>query len=290
MFKKLSLAFTFLVILIIVFALGFISAKVKPSGVKVGYIEINGTINDQMSESVSSAIRRAKADPNIRGILLRVNSPGGSVGASQEIFNTLMNYKESTGRPIIVSMGDMAASGGYYVSIAGDKIFALPSTLTGSIGVISNILDIHDLMKKIGVKEETLKTCEYKDTGSMFRSLTPQDKEYLMGLIGDAYGQFLYDVSKRRNIPLDKLKNIADGRVFSGAKAKSLGLIDELGTLNDTIDYMRNLLGAKKITLEKLNNKNIFEELVGTSSKTDVQQKNFLMYVLPFLKNDILKY
>ncbi len=290
MFKKLSLAFTFLVILIIVFALGFISAKVKPSGVKVGYIEINGTINDQMSESVSSAIRRAKADPNIRGILLRVNSPGGSVGASQEIFSTLMNYKESTGRPIIVSMGDVAASGGYYVSIAGDKIFALPSTLTGSIGVISNILDIHDLMKKIGVKEETLKTGEYKDTGSMFRSLTPQDKEYLMGLIGDAYGQFLYDVSTRRNIPLDKLKTIADGRVFSGAKAKSLGLIDELGTLNDTIDYMRNLLGAKKITLEKLNNKNIFEELVGTSSKTDVQQKNFLMYVLPFLKNDILKY
>jgi protease-4 len=201
-----------------------------------------------------------------------------------------MNYKESTGRPIIVSMGDVAASGGYYVSIAGDKIFALPSTLTGSIGVISNILDIHDLMKKIGVKEETLKTGEYKDTGSMFRSLTPQDKEYLMGLIGDAYGQFLYDVSTRRNIPLDKLKTIADGRVFSGAKAKSLGLIDELGTLNDTIDYMRNLLGAKKITLEKLNSKNILEVLTGVSSKTDVEQKNFLMYVLPFLKNDILKY
>jgi protease-4 len=289
MFKKLSLAFTFLVVLIIVFALGFICAKVKPSGVKVGYIEINGVINDQTSESISSAIRRAKTDPNIRGILLRVNSPGGSVGASQEIFNTLMNYKESTGKPIIVSMGDVAASGGYYVSIAGDKIFALPSTLTGSIGVISNILDIHDLMKKIGVKEETLKTGEYKDTGSMFRSLTPQDKEYLMGLIGDAYGQFLYDVSTRRNIPLDKLKPISDGRVFSGAKAKSLGLIDELGTLNDTIDYMRNLLGAKKITLEKLNNKNIFEQLVGVTSKTDVEQKNLLMYVLPFLKNDILK-
>ncbi|AWB11070.1 signal peptide peptidase A [Thermodesulfobium acidiphilum] len=289
MFKRLGLAFAFLLVLIVVFSLGYISAKLKPPGVKVGYIEINGTINNQTSESVSSAIRKAKQDPNIRGILLRVNSPGGSVGASQEIFETLMNYKESTGRPIIVSMGDVAASGGYYVSIAGDKIFALPSTLTGSIGVISNILDIHDLMKKIGVKEETLKTGEYKDTGSIFRSLTPQDKEYLMGLIGDAYGQFLYDVSTRRNIPIDKLRTIADGRVFSGAKAKSLGLIDELGTLNDTIDYMKNLLGAKKITLEKLNNKGILEELMGTSSKTDIEQKNFLIYALSVLKNSLLK-
>ncbi|AEE15385.1 signal peptide peptidase SppA, 36K type [Thermodesulfobium narugense DSM 14796] len=289
MLKRLSLALIFLLILTIVFSLGYMAAKFKPAGAKVGYIEINGTINDQTSESVSSAIRRAKQDPNIRGILLRVNSPGGSVGASQEIFETLMNYKESTGKPIIVSMGDVAASGGYYVSLAGDKIFALPSTLTGSIGVIANILDIHELMKNIGIKEETLKTGEYKDTGSMFRSLTPKDKEYLMGLIGDSYGQFLYDVSTRRNIPLDKLKSIADGRVFSGAKAKSLGLIDELGTLNDTIDYMKNLLGVKKITLEKLNSKNILEELMNTSSKTDVEQKNFLMYILPFFKNNLLK-
>jgi len=289
MFKRLSLAFIFLFVLIVTFSLGYISAKFKPSGVRVGYIEINGVINDQTSESVSSAIRKAKSDPYIRGILLRVNSPGGSVGASQEIFETLMNYKESTGKPIIVSMGDVAASGGYYVSIAADKIFALPSTLTGSIGVIANIFDIHELMKNIGIKEETLKTGEYKDTGSIFRSLTPKDKEYLMGLIGDSYGQFLYDVSTRRNIPLDKLKTIADGRVFSGAKAKSLGLIDELGTLNDTIDYMKNLLGAKTITLEKLNNKSILDQIVGASSRTNLEQSNFLMYILPFFKDNILK-
>ncbi|WP_448589212.1 signal peptide peptidase SppA [Thermodesulfobium sp.] len=289
MFKRLSLAFIFLFVLIVTFSLGYISAKFKPSGVRVGYIEINGVINDQTSESVSSAIRKAKSDPYIRGILLRVNSPGGSVGASQEIFETLMNYKESTGKPIIVSMGDVAASGGYYVSIAADKIFALPSTLTGSIGVIANIFDIHELMKNIGIKEETLKTGEYKDTGSIFRSLTPKDKEYLMGLIGDSYGQFLYDVSTRRNIPLDKLKTIADGRVFSGAKAKSLGLIDELGTLNDTIDYMKSLLGAKTITLEKLNNKSILDQIVGASSRTNLEQSNFLMYILPFFKDNILK-
>jgi protease IV len=199
---------------------------------------------------------------SVRAVVLRVNSPGGGVGASQEIYRGVKKLKEK-GKAIIVSMSDMGASGAYYISIAADKIYANPGTITGSIGVIVNYMNAEKLLGKIGVDFTTVKSGKYKDTGSFSRPVTPEDKELLKGLIEDVLNQFVDDIIENRLDKLAKsynikekneakrkqlvkeymLKNVADGRILTGRQALKLGLIDDVGNIDDAIEGAAAMVG-----------------------------------------------
>src|SRR6185436_16569611 len=157
-----------------------------------------------------------------------INSPGGSVGAVQEVYDEILRLKKS-GKKVVVSMGDVAASGGYYVACAADKIYANPGTLTGSIGVIFETGNVQSLLKKIGVKVQPIKSAEHKDIGSPFKTMSVQERQILQSIIDDAYGQFVRAIVDGRQMQKEKVLRLADGRIYSGAQAKSEGLVDELG-------------------------------------------------------------
>lgn len=235
----------FLILGIIIMVLGFLSSLLSrlPVGDRVAVIRVEGTIIEP--DGVVQKIQRAKEDSSVKALVLRVDSPGGSVGASQEIYRALEDFK-STGKPLVVSMGNVAASGAYYISAPADIIFANPGTITGSIGVIVQHTDIKELLEKLGIKTTAIKTGRFKDTLSPFRELTPEEKEYLQKTIEDAYEQFLQAILKYRSrkISEDRLRQVADGRVFTGRMAKELGLVDELGNLQDAINKARQMAGV----------------------------------------------
>jgi protease-4 len=212
---------------------------------QIGVLEIKGVISD--AEEYLMAINAMAKDRNIKAIVVRIDSPGGSVGASQEIFEELKKTRMK--KPVIVSMGSVAASGGLYVSLGGTKIFASPGTVTGSIGVVLEIPNIEKLLKKVGVETETIKSGAYKDTGSIYRPLTSEEKEYLREKVKLIHDQFIKAISEERKIPIEKVKEFADGRIFTGEEALSLGLIDELGNFWDAINEAKKLA---KITEAKL--------------------------------------
>lgn len=238
-FKRISL---FVIVLIVLGILTSLLARL-PVGDRVAVIKIRGAIIEP--DRIVERIQRAKEDNSVKALVLRVDSPGGSVGASQEIYRALEDFKAS-GKPLIVSMGNVAASGGYYISAPADLIFANPGTITGSIGVIVQHTEIKDLLEKLGIKTTSIKTGKFKDTLSPFRELSPEEKEYLQNTIKDAYEQFLQAILKYRSkkIPEEKLREIADGRVFTGKIAKELGLVDELGNLQDAINKARQMAGV----------------------------------------------
>ena len=212
---------------------------------QIGVLEIKGVILD--AEEYLMAINAMAKDRSIKAIVVRIDSPGGSVGASQEIFEELKKTRMK--KPVIVSMGSVAASGGLYVSLGGTKIFASPGTVTGSIGVVLEIPNIEKLLKKIGVETETIKSGAYKDTGSIYRPLTPEEKEYLREKVKLIHDQFIKTISEERKIPIEKVKEFADGRIFTGEEALSLGLVDELGNFWDAVNEAKKLA---KITEAKL--------------------------------------
>jgi len=208
---------------------------------KIGVIHIKGTITD--SEPFLSQLVGFKKDKRIKAIILRIDSPGGGVGASQEIHREVLKTIET--KKVIVSLGGMAASGGYYIASAGDKIVANPGTITGSIGVIMEFFQIQELSKKIGVNLEVLKSGEFKDIGSPYRELTERDKELIIGLISDIQEQFINAVASGRNISVEKVREIADGRILSGSMAKDLGLVDQLGNFQDAIELTKKIAGIE---------------------------------------------
>ena len=208
---------------------------------KIGVIHIEGTITDP--EPVLSQLVEFRDDRRIKAIILRINSPGGGVGASQEIYTEVR--KTNRTKKVIVSLGGTAASGGYYIASAGDKIVASPGTLTGSIGVIMEFIQIQELFKKIGVNLEVLKSGEFKDIGSPYRELTDKDKGLLVDLISDIQEQFIDAVAKGRDMPVEKVREIADGRILTGAMAKDLGLVDQLGNFQDAVDLAKSMAGIK---------------------------------------------
>ena len=230
----------FLGIITIAFNLFFKSPDLSISN-KIGVIHIEGIISDP--EPVLSQLVEFRDDRRIKAIILRIDSPGGGVGASQEIYSEVR--KTNRTKKVIVSLGGTAASGGYYIASAGDKIVASPGTLTGSIGVIMEFIQIQELFKKIGVNLEVLKSGEYKDIGSPYRELTEKDRGLLIDLISDIQEQFINAVAKGRNIPVEKVREIADGRILTGAMAKDLGLVDQLGNFRDAVDLAKNMAGIK---------------------------------------------
>jgi protease IV len=208
---------------------------------KIGVVSITGTIAS--SKTITSQLVKFSEDESIKAIILRIDSPGGGVGASQEIYREVQ--KICSRKPIVVSMGSVAASGGYYVAAPATKIVANPGTITGSIGVFIQFVRLEELLNKIGVDLEIVKSGEFKDMGSPDRKLTGRDREILDALIKDLQGQFVSAVATGRNLSVEKVQKIADGRIFSGARAKELGLVDFIGNFQDTIEVAKNLLGIK---------------------------------------------
>ncbi len=181
-------------------------------------------------------------NPFIKAIVLRIDSPGGGVSASQEIYNEI-NKVKTKGKKIVVSMGAVAASGGYYISCPADIIVANPGTLTGSIGVIMEYPMVEELLKKLGIKMEVIKSREHKDIGSPFRKMTEREKQLLSNVVTDIYQQFVDVVSTNRNLSKDKVLDLADGRILSGQQAQKLGLVDSLGSYEDAIRIASNMVG-----------------------------------------------
>jgi protease-4 len=231
----------FLFFLLVVVAAGFISSdSVSVSvGDKIGILEVEGPIGD--ARKLVEQIDDFRDHSHIKAVVVRINSPGGGVGPSQEIYSELKLLAAE--KPVIISMGSVAASGGYYIAVAGERIFANPGTITGSIGVIMSFPNYQELMGKVGVHTETVKSGRFKDIGSSTRSFSVADRELLQRMIDDVHQQFVEAVSDGRNIPIDRLQPFVDGRIFSGRQAKEVGLIDELGTFTDAIKYAAKVSG-----------------------------------------------
>jgi len=200
-------------------------------GDNVAVVEIRGAIMD--SKIIIEQLVDFAQDKSIKAIVLRVDSPGGAVGPSQEICEEVDRITRD--KPIIVSMGSVAASGGYYVSAPANKIYANPGTITGSIGVIMEFTNVLDLMDKIGLKTQVVKSGVHKDIGSSVRDMTVEEQTLLQGLIDDVHSQFVTAVSEGRKIPEDEVRLFADGRIFTGKQALQLGLVDDLGGLRIAI-------------------------------------------------------
>ncbi len=211
-----------------------------PVGARIGIIKVRGTITD--SGLLLQQIDQFRKQNTVKAVILRVDSPGGGVGPSQEIYEELKRLAAE--KPLIVSMGSVAASGGYYIAVAAQRIFANPGTITGSIGVIMSFPDYQELMGKVGVKTEVVKSGRFKDVGSSTRDFTVEDRALLQGLIDDVHLQFIEAVSAGRNIPVEQLIPLVDGRIFTGRQALEKGLIDELGSLPDAVRYAAQLVGA----------------------------------------------
>ena len=209
---------------------------------KIGVIPINGSI--LTSRTITSQIVNFRENRKIKAIILRLNSPGGVVGPTQEIYREVQ--KTALIKKVIVSMGGVAASGGYYIAAAANKIVANPGTITGSIGVFIEFIQFEDLLNKIGIRREILKSGEFKDTGSTHRRLTKRDRELINTLIADLQKQFVEAVASGRNLPVERVYQIADGRILSGAQAKELGLVDVLGNFHDAVEIAKEMAGIKE--------------------------------------------
>jgi protease-4 len=209
---------------------------------KIALVKLEGLL--VTSEHAVEELNAYAEDSSIKAIVLRIDSPGGGVVVSQEIFNAVKNARKE-GKRVVVSMGTVAASGGYYVAAAADKIVANPGTLTGSIGVKMEFANIEKLLEKIGVRGVVVKAGEYKDVGSPFRDMSDPEKKILQDVIDDVHSQFIKAVAEGRNMQEADVRAIADGRIFTGRQALDLKLVDQLGDLTDSIKVAGDLVGIK---------------------------------------------
>ena len=230
-------------------------------GQKVAVIDITGIITK--SDATIKLIHTYRDDPNVKAIVMRIDSPGGSVAPVQEIYTEL----EKIEKPIVASMGGTAASGGYYLACAADTILANPGTLTGSIGVIMQFTRMKDLYDKVGLEHQVIKSGQFKDTGSPFRTLTEQEQALLQATVDDVHNQFVDTIAAARSNLLTRTEVVefADGRIFSGKQALDSKLIDQLGNLPDAIKIAGELGGIedKPKVLRKQKKTSLFEQLLG---------------------------
>jgi protease-4 len=210
-------------------------------GDAVGVVEIEGAINE--SRDTIETLKHFGDSKGIKAVVLRIDSPGGSVAPTQEIYQEVGKLRKK--KPVIASLGSVAASGGYYIASACDQVVSNPGTLTGSIGVIMELGNVEELMKKIGVQGTSIKSGPNKDIGSPLRPLSPEGKKILQELVNNVHAQFVTAVAKGRRMPEEKVKELADGRVYSGEQAKGLGLVDVLGNMEDAVD-----LAAKRVGIQ----------------------------------------
>ncbi|MBN2414423.1 signal peptide peptidase SppA [bacterium] len=236
--------------LVLIFALGTRSmpksgmegVEISSGGEKIAVIRLTGPI--YTSEHIVRQFKKFGEDRSIKGIIFRIDSPGGGVAASQEMYEAARRVRDS-GKPVVASLASVAASGGYYAACGADTIIANPGSTTGSIGVIAQFVTIQKLLEKLGIEYETIASGRFKDTGSFHREMTPDDKRYLQAWIQDAYEQFVGVVSEERGMTIGEVKKVADGRVFTGRQALSNGLVDLLGDFQDAVDVTAAMAGIE---------------------------------------------
>ena len=228
---------------IIAFISGFSSTSENRSkGEKIGVIEISGVILE--STDIIDQLKNFRERKDIKAVVLRINSPGGGVAPSQEIYKAVKRL--SSIKKTIASFGSVAASGGYYVASAADYIMTNPGTITGSIGVIMEYTNLQDIMDKIGIKPVVIKSGKFKDTGSPTRALRDDEKEFLQTFVNGIHDQFVKDVAEGRHKPEEQIRKYADGRIISGNDAVSLGFADKIGNFEDALDFAAELSGIEK--------------------------------------------
>ncbi|MEC7641729.1 MAG: signal peptide peptidase SppA [Nitrospinota bacterium] len=254
----------------------FLPDQVAASGDKVGVVEVQGIITD--SKEIVRQLNKYRKDSSVKGIILRINSPGGAVAPSQEIYNEILKIRDE--KKVIASMGSLAASGGYYIASAANHIVANPGTLTGSIGVIMASSNIQQLLGKIGVRSQVIKSGKFKDAGSPLRPMTPAERQLLQNVLDDVHQQFAEAVSKARNLPMEKVRELADGRIFTGRQALEFDLVDQLGGFEDCIDLLMQLMDMKirpKVIQEK-EPRRLLDWLLEGFSSTYISDKIYPYY------------
>ncbi len=241
---------------------------------KIVLINIEGSIvggrsgfgmfgSESGADDIAKQIKRAGEDSSVKAIILRINSPGGSAAASQELHEEVRKAREND-KIVVASMSDVAASGGYYVACGADKIVANPGTITGSIGVIFSQLQYSELLEKYGVRSNVITSGKYKDIGSPLRNMTEEERQILQEMIDDVYSQFVHAVAEGRQMNESEVLELADGRIFTGRQAKELGLVDELGNFQDAIDLAAELAGIEgKPKMVEYGKKSPFESFFG---------------------------
>lgn len=247
--RKFFKIFLVLIIAAVIIRIGLIRLNRMQFGDGVALIYIDGVIGESSGASLVKTggsyldqLHAAAEDARIKAVILRINSPGGSAAASQELYRAVLDLRQQ-GKPVVASLGDTAASGGYYTAAAADYIYANGSTITGSIGVIMQSANLAELYEMLGIDVEVVKSGEFKDMGSASRPLSDAERELLTELIMDAWDQFVEDVSTARNLPRDQVEQVADGRIMTGRQALEAGLVDELGTLKDAEQKALELAG-----------------------------------------------
>ncbi|PTL36517.1 signal peptide peptidase SppA [Candidatus Methylomirabilis limnetica] len=230
--------------LLVLFSLAFSLGRWEQlGGSKVALITVEGAILD--SREVIEQLEKYRMNPSVKAIVIRINSPGGGVAPSQEIHEEILKSRRVNKIPIVTSVGSLAASGGYYIASATDLIVANPGSITGSIGVLLQVPNISGLLQKIGVKSVVVKSGQHKDLASPTREMTDSERRILQSMLDDVHNQFIDVVAEGRKIDRKKVEAIADGRIFSGREAQSLGLVDQLGNLQDAIDQAGTLAGIR---------------------------------------------
>jgi protease-4 len=218
-----------------------------PGGAKVAVVEVEGVIGvtterNLDSDGIVRTLGEYRDDPAVRAVVLRINSPGGVVAPTQEIFTAVRRLREAK-KPVVASLGSVAASGGYYVAVAADRIYASPGTLTGSIGVVMQLANLEGLLKKVGVEHVVVKAGAYKDVGNLARAMTPEERRILQNLLDDVYDQFILAVADGRGLEPKDVRAFAEGRIYSGRQAHGLKMVDDLGGLEDAIEAAAKMAG-----------------------------------------------
>ncbi|MCX5918181.1 MAG: signal peptide peptidase SppA [Deltaproteobacteria bacterium] len=229
--------------LVSLYALSYLSNREESlwGGEKIAIIEVRGVILDP--QPIVEKLVKLRKNEKVKAIVLRIDSPGGGVGPAQEIFAEVKKAQKE--KKVLVSMGSVAASGGYYIACAADKILANPGSITGSIGVIVESLNVEELLRKLGLRSMVVKSGKHKDLGSPLRPMTEEEKKLLQGVLDSVHEQFIRAVAEGRKLPVEKIRELADGRIFSGEQARELGLVDELGNLEDTLAMAATLAGIR---------------------------------------------
>ncbi|MBP2644582.1 MAG: signal peptide peptidase SppA, type [Firmicutes bacterium] len=280
---------TVIVIFLVVIVLCVLAAFWKNSndvnsaaGNRIAVIYVDGVIagghsqslfgNKEGTDEVIHQLHQARDDKAVKAVVLRINSPGGSAPASQEVGAEIIKLRQS-GKVVIASMGDVAASGGYWIAAVTDKIYASPATMTGSIGVYIPYANWQELYQKIGIRQEKIKSGPHKDILSPDRPMTPEERAILQAMVDDLYNQFVAVVAEGRHMDVEKVKELADGRIFTGSQAKTAGLVDELGTMYDAIDGAAELAGIKgKPVIKEYGKANPWSLIFSASDQTKMEE------------------
>jgi protease IV len=284
--------FLILLSLFLLVVIGFLVWLMTPdwdlftSSNRIGVVEVRGMI-DNVQESLK-AIKDFRKDPNVKCILVRIESPGGGIGASQELYREIRRTLEE--KPVVASLGGIAASGGYYIASAAHRIVANPGTITGSIGVISYFPNLKDLLEKIGFAAIVIKSGRFKDIGNPDRDMTQEEKELLQATMDQAHRQFIRDVARGRNLAEEDVREIADGRIIMGETAQQLGLVDELGNFEDAVraaKVLGKIQGEPDLIHAKKKKRSLLDFLLGTEISEQLddyvnRSLNFLRYQVPY--------